>query len=328
MQAISWDHLNEYISKGIPAQLPVTADSENVFLIADGGTSLGLRLPAGTTNSISPSPYAELEIYLVHLNGTSVIELKTFSSRLYKTFYRFSLDIVEQLELESVLANEAIENSLENWMDLLVQRSLMSESKQIGLVGELSLLCALIASKGPDAFAAWTGPIGEPHDFRLEVNEIEVKSTRLAKRTHRIHGLDQLEPSKGMQLSMLSLQFEPAGNSSAGRSLVDRVSEIRELLRGFELYLAKFESYIARLGYKDADSALYLGKLTLRSIPHLIPITQDFPRLTKAMVAQAVSGQASNRIEYVEYDLCVDGMGYEEGTLEFKILTGGIKELE
>jgi hypothetical protein len=324
MELISWESLEDYIKEGIPAQLPVSIGSDISFLIGDCGKSLGLRLPSIDGQDIAPSPFQELDISQRIIDKGTVIELTVFQDKLYGTFYHFCIDIVQQILLHGTVAKAAIERSLGNWAQLLLRKTFLASTEQIGLAGELCFLKALLEKRGAEAFNSWLGPIREPHDFRLDSSEFEVKSTTQVRRTHRIHGLGQLEPSIGMQLYMLSLQFEPAGNAKTGKSLVDRINGIRNLLTEADQSLRTFEFHLKSLGYDDSDSNFYLEKLKFRSPPVLIPVTAGFPRLTRALVEQVLPQDVSQRVSYVEYELDVEGLGYFEGSPEYKRILSGL----
>lgn len=328
MQFISWENLDDYIGKGITAQLPVSTNSNLCFLVVDGGNSLGLRLPVGEDVDVKPSPYGELDIAKKSVQEGQTIELTVKDTSLYRTFYHFSIEILQLILIQHIPATQAIELCLGNWAQLLVRRKLLEETEQLGLAGELCFLRALIAGKGQDAFNSWLGPIKEPHDFRLASNEIEVKSTLQSRRKHRIHGLGQLEPSSGMQLHLLSLQFEPAGNAKTGKTLVERIDEVRSLLSGAEDLMKKFEAHLKRLGYEDSDAGFYSHKLKFRNPPMLISITAEFPRLTRSMVDRILPEGTSQRVTYVEYELDLEGLGYPEGSQEFVRVLHGLDLLE
>lgn len=328
MQLISWENLDDYIIKGITAQLPVTSSSDICFLVEGSGNSLRLRMPVAEDVDVKPSPYRELDICKKSVHESHVIELTVKDARLFRTFYHFSIEILQLLLIQGMPEKQAIESCLGNWAQLLVQRKLLEETAQVGLAGELCLLRALIVGKGKEAFNSWLGPIKEPHDFRLESNEIEVKSTLQSRRIHRIHGFGQLEPSIGMKLYMLSLQFEPAGNAKVGKTLVERIDGVRRLLSGSGSSSEKFEDYLTDLGYVDSDATFYTQKLKFRNPPVLIPITAEFPRLTRSMVDQSLPEGTAQRVTHVEYEVDVDGLGHPEGCEEFAKVLNGLGQLE
>lgn len=328
MEMLSWEILDDYLEKGIPAQIPLSNGSDICFVIGQNRSSLALRLPSSCSASLAPSPYSELELQRTNLSGKSFIELSVVQRSLFRTFYNFSLEIGQLVLLKNIEVKQAIENSLSNWAQLLDQRNLLEETQQIGLIGELYFLGAMIKSLGADALHAWIGPLGEPHDFRFLSREIEVKSTTKSIRLHRIHGLGQLEPSTGMQLFLLSLQFEPAGKAGAGKSLVQEISTIRSLLSHYPNHLQTFEKHISKIGYRDSDELFYSKKLKFRTLPVIMQVDQGFPRLTRGIVDQCLPNGASSRIAYVEYEINVDGLGHAEGSPEYKMALPGISQME
>lgn len=328
MHTASWESLVEYFSDGIPFQVPVYQGSNASFLYSGTGGRFGLRLPAGDAQTIASSPFQELETAFCQVDGQPVLELTTTDDALYYTFYLFSLGILEQFESGHLTAREAIERSLDNWNRLLTQRSLMSDSVRLGLSGELVLLHALLGSNGPDAFLSWVGPVPEPHDFRFGKIEIEVKSTTKPQRIHRVSSLEQLEASAGMELWILSLQFEPAGMGTTGKTLPERIHEIRALLGKDSAYLNPFNAYLLKLGYRDFDATYYKDRSKLRTMPCLVPVAGSFQRLTRSILNTGIPGKASDRITHVEYDLLLDGLGIPWSHPGFQQVFGKKKQLE
>ena len=88
--------------------------------------------------------------------------------------------------------------------------------------------------------------------FEFGEIDIEVKSTRTARREHFIHGLKQLEPSMGHELFLLSLRFEAAGYSN-GKSLYDRIVAIRRKLSDSAAGLEEFETRLKASGFVGSN---------------------------------------------------------------------------
>lgn len=327
MEFVSWDSLNDYFMTGTPATVPVKSGSNAFFFYSGSGGDFGLRLPAGGATGIAPSPFEELTTSLRQVQGEPVLELAIRSRNLFHTFYLFSLGILEQLASVHSSAREAVESSLVKWNRLLEQKKVLTDAEQLGLSGELVLLHLLLQDKGVGTLDCWIGPLKEPHDFRLERTEIEVKSTMRKARIHRISSLEQLEASAGMSLWILSLQFEPAGAGAAGRTLPERVAGIRGLLEHDPERSGLFESRLVQAGYQDADAVFYPNRLKLRTVPCLIPVQDGFPCLTRSILSDSLPGVATARILHVEYDLSLDGMGFLESTSEFQAALGTTRRM-
>ena len=317
MEFLTWPSLDQYLIKGIQGQFPISSSSNISFLIGPDNGSLALRLPTKHDVEIPPSPYSEIEISKGVVDGTPVIELTLADPALVETFYNLSIEIAQQMLLHSAEPEFAISRSMSNWAKLIRRKDILEDARQVGLMGELCLLKALITSYGLKAADSWIGPLGEPHDFRLNSVEIEVKSTTQTARNHKIHGIAQLEPSKGMALFLLSLQFGPAGTAKSGRSLVNHVNEIKALLATDEKALQKFVDLLASVGYRDEHVPFYSRKLKLRSTPMLVPVNNAFPRISRELLNDHLPLGVGQRVSYVEYEVNLDGLGNAEGTAEF-----------
>jgi hypothetical protein len=326
MEVISWDNLQDYLSKRLAALLPVKSAKRASIFVGPDASSLGLRIPVGAEDAFEASPYREIHIQLKTVDGNRVVELSTSAQDLFRKFYLFSLDVIELLERASISVPQAIGISLESWGQLLSRKALMSEAAQLGLCGELCFLEALIAARGLDALKAWTGPRGESHDFRIESDEFEVKSTKRNQRIHIVNGLRQLEPTTGKRLFLLSLHFELAGSGS-GYSLPERISKLRGLVDGDGVRRGELEEGIKRTGYCDADAAFYSDRLQMRNPPYLIPIDKACPRITSAELISNLGQNVLQRIGEVNYEISVEGLGYPENSQQYESVLHGIPKI-
>lgn len=319
MEIISWDNLNDYVNKRLAALLPVKSSRQASLFVGHDATTLGLRIPAGAEDTFEPSPYREITIELKLIDGNRVVELSTSSAELFRKFYLFSIDIVELLERTKISVPQAIIVSLGSWGQLLSRKSLMPETSQLGLHGELCFLKALIAVQGGSAMEAWIGPRNERHDFRIADAEFEVKSTSRNQRIHIIHGLGQLEPTLKKKLFVLSFHFELAGSRS-GHTLPEKVSAVRGLLKNDGENLGRFEEAVEKVGYRDSDAVFYIDRFQMRSLPRLIPVNGELPRITAGQLRQSLGEQSLQRIGEVTYEINADGLGYEEGSRQFALV--------
>ena len=197
---------------------------------------------------------------------------------------------------------------------LFAQVALLSPERQLGLLGELWLLDRLVTVHGLGGLEAWTGPLGEAHDFRTGPSEFEVKTTSGERRTHLISSNNQLVASPGHDLYLLSLQFASGGATGAS---------LREVVEGLR---ARFASLNALPGFEDlltpffgrtlSELGHYNTKLELRSRPYLVPVSGSLPRLTRSD-EMSLPYSAMARISDVSYRLDVESLGWEDGTPEF-----------
>jgi hypothetical protein len=311
---LEWRHFRELIDQGIPAVQPVSGTPEVMVFVDEGGSRIGLRTPASAGYQVDPSPLAEIHIGLVTVSGKTLVEVTTRAAGLFAEFYALLEELADRLQLQGQSAEVAFKGTLANWKALLRPADRMSDEHQVGLFGELLVLDRIVATYGPDAIHAWTGPVGEQHDFRLANNELEVKTTNSRKRVHMISSLEQLEPSPGRQLHMISIQVEPAGNE-AGSTLPEMVDRVRAMVPGPSQARDTLDSsLLVGWRFSDVHAPFYGQRLQLRAPVVLVPITQDFPRLIRSVVATLPQ---SERLSNFHYQVNVEGLGYPDGTSEF-----------
>lgn len=327
METLSWERLEPHIGTATP------------ILLSMGGTrgvSIGfdptmhrlfLRLPLEKNAQVPASPYAELALEARKQDSKAVLEIFTESDHLFRDFHRLAGLLVEDFEQLGQTAVGAFLAVVERWRELTTKRNLLSAEERLGLTGELVLLEALIRKHGPSAVSSWTGrneDKPERHDFRVGNIDIEVKSTKSSQRQHVIHGLRQLEPSKGHRLFLVSFRFEAAGMNN-GKSLSEQVRAIRELLVGHEQDLQVFEAKLAAARFREADEAHYQERLILADAPHLISVDAKFPRIVPSMVRDAIGADLAGRIENdVLYRVNVEGLGTPLALSEYAQLFGTI----
>lgn len=312
LETLSWERLEGHIGKNAP------------ILLSMGGTrgvSIGfdpvvrrlfLRLPLEKNAKVPASPYAELDLEARQQGSITVLEIFTTADHLFRDFHRLAGLLAEDFERPGQTAVGAFLAVVERWRELTTKRSLLSPEEQLGLVGELVVLNALISKHGPVALSSWTGrakDMPERHDFRIGAIDVEVKSTRGSQRQHVVHGLRQMEPSKGHDLFLVSLRFEAAGMGN-GSGLSERVQAVRRILSVNHLALEEFEAKLAAARFRTSDMAHYQERLILADTPMLIPVDTSFPRLVPSMVSKAMGPALASRIDNdVVYRVNVEGLG-------------------
>lgn len=176
----------------------------------------------------------------------------------------------------------AMARSVDTFLELLANRSRLSEEKTVGLIGELLLLESLIEHLGQDsALAGWLGPESEEHDFVLSDLDAEVKTTLSERRTHIIGTETQLQPSPHRPLWLVSVQLTRAGDAVQGFGLPDVIGRVRLTLnRAAETFIG----HLRTLGWNDADADLYRERYLLRTTPAAYLVDDRFPALTRQRI--------------------------------------------
>lgn len=313
MELLSWERLSEHIQSGFPVLISMGGTRGAVIGNDPRAHRLFLWLPCNAGELPPASPYAELHIEARRHEGKPVLEIFTTSSHLFKEFHRFAGLLTDEYEHSGVSAANAFAVVVERWRELAVRRDLLSPEEQLGVAGELAVLASLLRHHGPQAVSAWTGRMPqaapERHDFRVGAVDLEVKSTRSARRQHRVHGLRQLEPSVGHRLFLVSLRFESAGFDS-GLSLGMRVSIVRELLSSSDAARREFDEKLLTTRYQDSDDAQYQDRLILADTPALVLVDEACPRLVPSAIERVLGPELAARVGLdVTYQIDVEGLG-------------------
>ena len=207
--------------------------------------------------------------------------------------YGFLAAIAAQLQQAHRPLGEAVATAIAHHRDLAVLRSPLPVEREIGLLGELLFLEFAIKVLGaPAAIQAWHGPLSEEHDFALDAVHVEVKSTMSERRSHIIHGIEQLIPQTGVPLMVLSVQLSRS-SPGTGRTLPGVIADVR---RGAGARRGALDMKLSALGWADLDADLYSSSWTIRSAPLAYSVNDDFPAITSRRLAEVVPhlGQISD----------------------------------
>lgn len=315
---ITWENFREsFIKPGDPAAHPVEGTPHCEIFVESQGERVGLRIPTSDSSEIVELPYQHIHTVLVHSGGSLCVEVSCDVKSLYEPFYAMVVSVADLVQRHGYEPTAAIHESARKFFSLLAAHAILSEEKQVGLWCELWVLERLICFRGVESVQSWIGPLEEPHDFRLDNIEIEVKGTRSRKRTHIISREDQLLPSSDSSLYLLSLQLAPGAGDSVF-SLSDRVQAIIELLDEVPGGLSTFKTLLSEVPYDFSHEHLYNDQYKLRTRPTLVPITDETPRITTEVLKNALGSDKSRRLSDIKFRLDVTDLGYEEASDEFQ----------
>ncbi len=272
-----------------------------------GGTRIGIRIGVPHAVEVPACLVAALELRLMAFDGVPCLELTCRHSDLNRQFYSLVLDVADAIQILGQSPGNALAAAVAQWEQLLRVRRILTADQQVGLFGELWLLRRLITARGAPALDAWMGPAGEPHDFRWDDLDVEVKTTTQAVRSHVINRLGQLESAPDRRLYILSLLIQPAGGAP-GTSLADAVADARARLANPEA-IGRFNLTLTGLGYRDEDEPFYRRAWCMRAAAALVPVDEGCPRLTRPHV-DTMLGVVASRIDDVHYRVNLDGLGW------------------
>jgi len=303
---LSWSAIDASLKAGFPVIHRRSGKPPVDFVVEKGGHALALWIPvSGSADTALPDALEFISTRIVTTADGPALEIRCSEPTRLRDFHALLTALVDRVQSGSVSPFEALSDTVADWRRLLQAEVALGTERQIGLWGELWFLRWLIGHHGSAAaLAAWTGPEGEPHDFRFAPYEVEIKTTVSARRVHTIHGLTQLEPSSGCELQLVSVMIEPAG-SSDGLSLGDAFEVTREMLKGSGI--SSFNTRLEHLGVDPMDPSRYRDLYRLRSEPQIVAVGVDFPRLTQGMLAPLLGAQFS-RIKDVDYQVDLTGM--------------------
>lgn len=245
--------------------------------------SLELRVPKDGSNP-DLSLLENIEIDYATDPTQDCFVLRLAAGGMHYAAYSFIAKIVEELQ-QGHFFSSAVSHSLKEYELLIQSRKILSSEKQTGLLGELLLLTYLCNADPGSALTSWLGPESEQHDFSFDTFDLEVKTTRSERRTHRIGSATQLEPSENRSLLFLSIQLTAAGGADNAFSLVELVEKIITLLGP---HAVTFNEYLSRLGWRWSDVESYRTKYVLRSRPAFYPVDDRFPALQDSALRQSI----------------------------------------
>ena len=314
---LNWTNLLRLINTGAPARIGIPGSPVTELMIEPSGSALSLLVETPADVVAPLSALEAIRIDTTVIDSIHFLRLSTRIRPLFRDFYALLIEVADSIQLDGEPPIKAIHERLESWKELLRNISLLGAEQQLGLLGELWVLRRLICVRGAQALDSWTGPLAEPHDFRMSGTEIEVKATKNRRRLHIINGLEQLVPSSGQELHVLSLQFEPAATVDSF-SLRQMVVDIRTRLQIDDIRRQTFELMLRDgSGYRNADEDHYTATFRLRTSPALVHVDDQCPRLTRELVRGMIGGQIEQRVVDVRYAVDLDGLGVPDGSPEF-----------
>ena len=246
LNQLSWDNFRNTVFLRGQQRVHRVADSPRVDVFGDGVANrigIWLEVAPGTQTPPELSALAFITARTINREGRDLLEISTDTVSIQRQFYHFALAVAERLTVEHRPATEAVALELQCFAELLEEKPLLGIERQVGLLGELLFLERLIATARQRRAGLLGGPQGEPHDFRIEEREFEVKTTVSTRRVHTIHGTDQMVASKGCSLFLISVLLGPAGTAQ-GFSLAGKVSELAQRFAPVPADLARFTAAV------------------------------------------------------------------------------------
>lgn len=164
----------------------------------------------------------------------------------------------------------------------------LSPEAEIGLVGELTLLKAIIEAGVPPVIAveSWMGPFDHTQDFALGTGALEVKATlSVTGFPATIGSLEQLDDSIRQPLFLASVRLQ---QTDTGWSLPDWITATRESVRDEAEAARLLSERLIASGYFDAHAERYIRRFATTET-RIMEVKENFPRLTVGKVPAGIT---------------------------------------
>jgi Putative PD-(D/E)XK family member, (DUF4420) len=159
----------------------------------------------------------------------------------------------------------------------------LTPEAEIGLIGELILLRAIIDAGVPSALAieSWVGPLDGIQDFELGTGALEVKTTLSASGfPAKIGSLEQLDDSVRQPLFVAGVRLR---QTESGQNLPTIVETMRLAIKGDVEAERLLTERLLAAGYIDSHVDRYSRRFE-QADTRVVLVTSSFPRLTSGTV--------------------------------------------
>lgn len=163
----------------------------------------------------------------------------------------------------------------------------LSPEAEIGLIGELSFLVAMIEAGIPASLAveSWVGPLDGIQDFKIGTGAVEVKSTvSTIGFPAKIGSLEQLDNSIFQPLFVAGVRLSL---TASGRNLPEFASHVRKTLNGDNEAERLFSDRLLVAGYFDAHVDRYPRRFAIAGT-RVLEVDDGFPRITHGMIPMGI----------------------------------------
>lgn len=163
----------------------------------------------------------------------------------------------------------------------------LSPEAEIGLIGELTLLRAIIEAGVSPAVAieSWVGPLDGIQDFELGTGALEVKATLSAVGfPAKIGSLEQLDDSTRQPLFVAGARLR---QTDSGQNLPEIVETMRLTIKGEAESERLLTERLLAAGYIDSHADRYPRRFEQAGM-RVVEVANDFPRLTSGKVPAGI----------------------------------------
>ncbi|MGW5703483.1 PD-(D/E)XK motif protein [Amycolatopsis japonica] len=275
----SVETFDRYVASRAPYDLPVKGQPEAFLFIVPSKPEIGLRVRVDLDAEAPDTGLHNILTRIAVHDGIPFFEVAITSSALFRDAYPLLCSMADRIQIGGLAPSEALWATLDKMTALLLAPDTLSREREVGLFGELLVVGGLAGPLGAaKAVEAWRGGT-EEHDFGLDAQDVEVKTTTGERRRHWIESLTQLERTGDRPLWLVSHQLTTAG-VDRGRTLSDLIDTIRSQI-GPGPARSGFERKLADAGWHDDHREQLRTRWTRRFASQAYPVDETFPRLTE-----------------------------------------------
>ena len=163
----------------------------------------------------------------------------------------------------------------------------LSTEAEIGLVGELVFLMAVVASGVPASLAveSWVGPLDGIQDFELGTGAVEVKATLSSQGFPAMIGsLEQLDDMPRKPLFVAGVRFS---QREYGANLPEFVEAVRASLAGDAGAIRMITDRLLAAGFHESHGDRYPRRF-VHDRTRIVEVGEGFPRLVPGSVPAGI----------------------------------------
>jgi len=174
------------------------------------------------------------------------------------------------------------------WQEFMrKERQFLGPEAEIGLVGELTVLKALLECGLPSAscIEAWLGPLDAAQDFELGMGALEVKTTLATVGfPARIGSLEQLDDSVRQPLFLVGVRLR---QSETGMTLPAMVNALRLAVHENAEAERRLSERLVAAGFFDVHADRYSRQFSFLGM-RIMRVDEGFPRMTLGTVPAGI----------------------------------------
>ncbi|RII32955.1 PD-(D/E)XK motif protein [Clostridium chromiireducens] len=215
-------------------------------------------------------------------------QLEGYEAKIYEAVMQDIINNMEKISSVNDLG-KLLNLILSKWKNFFKNENslVMQEIEQQGLYAELLMLEKLIKIRGSRMVYCWSGCEGETHDFYIDKNTVEVKSSsRKEQNMIKISSEYQLD-NVGLSGNLYLSFFKLRKSAVDGEKLSDIVERIQNLLD--DVTVSEFNDKLFKYGYLVQCKELYNYKFTLLEDSYY-NVLDGFPRIVASNIPKGVSG--------------------------------------